>query len=129
MEMYEKIKEAIENMNESDLVILWNEYCYASNHTDDVIYMMDEFDEIMSGMSPWEVARTCYYSGKFCPAHDYFWFNGYGNAESSDFPCEHDSPIYISDIAEYIVDNGNALYNDELEEILAEYNGESDDEQ
>lgn len=52
-------------------------------YPDDVIYSMDEFDEVTCGMTAWEVARAAFY-GDFCPAHDFFKFNAYGNLESMD---------------------------------------------
>ena len=110
----EELKELLENMSNDELITMWNEYQYNINGCDH-IYSMDDFDEIMSSQSPWEVARTCYYSGKFCPAHEYFWFNGYGNAESSDYPTDN---IYIDDLIDYIIDNNDSLYNNEVEDIL-----------
>lgn len=122
----EKLQEVIEDMSTSDLVSLWNEYTNESGRMDDYIYSMDEFDEVMEGYKPWEVARAAYYSGKFCPAHDYFWFNGYANLESSDFPSESDSPIYIKELVTFIIENENALYNDEVQEILDSMEGEEE---
>ena len=118
MYINERLQEIIENMDISDLVSLWNEYTVESNRMDDYIYPMDEFDEVMENYTPWQIARAAYYSGKFCPAHDYFWFNGYANLESSDFPSESDSPIYIKELVTFISENKNALYNDEIQEIL-----------
>lgn len=114
----ERLQEIIESMDISDLVSLWNDYTVESNRMDDYIYPMDEFDEVMECYTPWQVARAAYYSGKFCPAHDYFWFNAYANLESSDFPSESDSPIYIKELVTFISENKNALYNDEIQEIL-----------
>lgn len=124
MTRYEMIKAALENLDSVSLVTIWNDFCDADNRYDDHIYSMDEFDAIMSNMSPFEIARAAYYSGKFCPAHNYFWFNGYGNLESNDFPAVDDSPIYISEIAQYIDDNSDALGNDEIEEVLDSYTEE-----
>ena len=52
-------------------------------YPDDVIYPMDEFDEVTEGMTRWEVARAAFY-GDFCPVRDFFKFNAYGNLESMD---------------------------------------------
>lgn len=114
----------MEGLSTSDLVSVHNEYCEANSDMDNYIYRMDEFDEVMSGCSPWEVARACYYSGKFCPAHDYFWFNGYGNCESDDFPGG--DQIYIDDIAAYIDRTENSLYNSEIQDVLDEYETEEE---
>lgn len=124
MTIKERIIEAIENLSSDEAVSLWNEYCSEDNRMDDYIYSMNEFDEIMGDMKPWDVARTCFY-GDFCPAHDYFWFNGYANLESSDFPSMDDkSPFYAKEIAEWIVNNDDSLGNDEIQDILNEYETE-----
>lgn len=128
MTLYEKIKNALEEMGTSDIITVHNAYCDATNNGDDYIYSMKDFDEIMSGKTPWEIARCAYYGKEFCPAHDYFRFNGYANLESFDFAPGGNSGIYISDIAEYIERSGNALENDEIQEILDEYEeGENDE--
>ena len=113
----EQIREIISGLSNSDFVWLFNQYCENNSRMDDYIYSMDEFDEIMTGQTPWEIARCAYYSGKFCPAHDYFWFNGYGNLESSDFPA-HEFEYTVDDIAQYIADSLDSLGNDEIQEIL-----------
>lgn len=111
------LKELLENMSDSELISIWNEY-QSNINGDSYIYDMDDFDEIMSGYKPWEIARCCFYSGKFCPANSYFWFNGYGNAESSDYPIDR---IYIDDMIDYIIENNDSLYNDDVQEILDEF--------
>lgn len=127
MDKLERVKEAIEALDNASAVSVWNEYCNEAGYMDNYIYSMEEFDEIMSGSSPWEVARACYYSGNFCPAHDYFWFNGYANCESSDFPAlDKESPFYVDDLAEWIVDNDNPLYNDDIREALEDEDEDED---
>lgn len=108
---YERLCEALNDMSTAELVFTHNEYCESAGYMDNWIYSMNEFDEIMSGQSPWEIARCAYYSGKFCPAHDWFWFNGYGNLESSDFEPDI---IYVPDIARFVDETENTLDNDEL---------------
>jgi hypothetical protein len=115
--MYEKIRNLLHDMSDDELLQIYREYNNENDYCDDNIYYMDEFDEIFNGCTPWEIARTCFYSGKFCPANNYFWFNGYGNAESSDYITDK---IDIDEIAEYIIDNNNSLYNDKIQEILDE---------
>lgn len=117
MTRYEKIKEALEAMDTSDIISIHNEYCNAANFPDNYIYCMDEFDDIMQGRTPWEIARCCYYDD-FCPAHDYFRFNGYANLESFDFAPSKNSGIFIDDIADYIDRTEDTLNNADIEEIL-----------
>jgi len=125
MTRYERIKEALENMNTAEIVAAHNAYCEANNNMDDYIYNMEEFDEVMNGSTPWEATRAAFY-GDFRPCDDYFRFNGYANLESFDYWKEETSGIYTSDIAQYIDDNDDNLDIDEISEILEET---EDDEQ
>lgn len=118
MTLEEKVREAIENMYGAEVVDIWNNYCEACNLWNDVIYGMSEFDEVMEHESPWRIARACCY-GDFCAAHEWFWFNSYGNLESSDFPIiDGDSPFFLNNVVDYIVENNDPLHNDEIHMIL-----------
>lgn len=128
MTRYEAIKEALDNMSTADIIAIHNEYCYTASNMDDYVYSMSEFDEIMGNMAPWEIARACFYGHEFCPAHDYFRFNGYANLESFEFAPEGNSGIYTSDIADYIDRTEDALNNDEIQDILDEYEEGEDEE-
>lgn len=117
--MFEKVHSAIKEMSAEDAINLWNEYCAEANYNEDEIHHMDDFDEVLSGYSPWEVARAAFYGGDFCPAHDWFWFNAYGNLQSTDWPNDDEnSPFDAEVLADWIVENGNALGNDEIQEVL-----------
>lgn len=117
---YERIKKAIEEMNDRDIISLHNAYCDKTS-IDKRIYLMDDFDEVMNGVEPWEVARSCFYGRHFCPVDDYFFFNGYGNIESINYILHDERTlIYLSDIAQYIIDNSDCLGNMEIADILDE---------
>ncbi len=111
-----KIKAILDGLDTGELLRVWNEYQDDTNG-DGHIYAMNDFNEIFNGCEPWEIARTCYYSGKFCPAHVYFWFNGYGNAESSDYI---EDSIYTDDLADHIAETGEAYNVEEIRDILDE---------
>ena len=128
MSRYEKIKEAIENMNTSDIVALHNEYCNEYGDMDYYVYSMDEFDEVMADMKPWDIARSAFFGG-FRPVADYFSFNGYGNLVSFDYWNDEDARIYPSEIARYIDENDNSLYNNDIQEILDEYDETEDSDE
>lgn len=116
-----KIEEAIEGMCPEDLLALHNEYCEANNCMDDYVYFMEDFDEILSGYSPADVASVVSGGDHFNPNDDYFYFNGYGNLES--LPSAEDADgevIFTGDIAEYIARTGDDLGSDEIAEILEE---------
>lgn len=116
-----KIKEAIEEMCPEEIIMLHNNYCEACNGMDNYIYSMDNFDEIMSGTKPWEIARAAFYGTRFNPNDDYFYFNGYGNLESLAYAEDAiEEIIFIDDISEYIAYGEDPLDNDTLIEILEE---------
>lgn len=121
MKRFDLILEALENMDENELVSVHNEYCDAVNYYDDRYYFMDEFDELFYGKSPLEILDAV--ENDFSTNDEYFTFNGYGYATSTSYP-----DIDIETIAEYIDDNDNALYNDEIQEILNDNDDDNDDD-
>lgn len=123
---YDQIKEILANMDDCDLVALHNAYCDATKTWDNQVFSIEDFDEIMNGKEPWEIARACFYGRNFCPVDSWFWFNGYGNLESTDyFPCKH-GPIYVEDIADYIERTEDNLDYDEIQAILEDDEEEGD---
>lgn len=121
MTRLEAIENALQEMSTEDIITIHNDYCDASNNMDDYIYSMSDFDEVMYGVSPWEVARCCYFGEDFNPCRDYFRFNGYANLESFDYAPGGNSGVYTCDIAEYIDKNEDALYNNDIQGILDEF--------
>ena len=126
MTLEEKVREAIDGMQTPDVIGMWNEYCISCNMQDDIIYDMSDFDEVMEHESPWRIARACCY-GDFCAAHEWFWFNSYGNLESSDFPIiDGDSPFSLNNVVDYIVENNDPLHIDEIHMILTKENKDAE---
>lgn len=115
--LYNDIKECLENMNTSDIVYIHNQYCDAAKYYDNEIYDMSDFDELMSNCDPLEIARKCYYTSRFCPDDDYFYFNGYANCITFDYYQDCDV-ISIDEITKYILDNDEDFNNDEIRDIL-----------
>lgn len=120
----EMIKDLLENMSESQLYIIANEYFDKTEYYDDRIYDIDEFDEIMSGMSPWDIAAKVFY-GDFRPNDNYFKFDGYANLQSFDYISDE---VDLEEIADYIVDNDEDFDNSDIREILDEENEEDEEE-
>ena len=92
----------------------WNGYL-----NDDHYYDMDEFDELHSGSTPWEIARAIHF-GDFNPCDNYFRYNVYGNLESTDYK---DYSNYLDDnFIDEIIDNADHLdyIPDEVQELLDE---------
>ena len=98
--MKEIILHMLEKLDVPFLVSVWNAYCDYSNQMDYIIYPMDEFDEITNGLDNWQVARACFY-GNFKPFDNWFWFDGYANICSSDFP---QGDIYLEEVASAILE-------------------------
>ena len=86
------------------------------------VFNMEDFNEIMEGYEPLEIAQRIYY-GDFNPNHEYFRFNGYANLESLDeYDLEDEIKDYASEIAQRTVElyeEGELDYLDEeVMEIL-----------
>ncbi len=93
---------AIENLETYELVQLHNEYCDAYNTPDEMIYSMDEFDDIFYGYSPIEVAELVSGTG-FDVADEYFTYER-GVYFTSDFSRVMNN-IFIEELAEYTMEN------------------------
>lgn len=117
MKTQKQIKEFLENeIDDRQLKQIWNDYCdnYCS---DDFVYDMDEFDDIMCNSTPTDIANRIFY-GDFKPCHEYFSFNGYANLVSADYL---EDLISIDDLAEYIYNNQDEQSDyTELDEFLHE---------
>ena len=118
MTITEKIRKALDGMDDCDLIAINREYLDNVNGWDNTIYNMEDLNEILDGSTPEKIARLIFY-GEFNPNADYFTFNGYGNLQSI-WSYELREYIYIDEIIDYIVENNDPLYNDEIEAILEE---------
>ena len=106
-----------EDWSDSDKVSAWNEYCDKSNYTDDMIFSMWDFDDLMSGRKPSEILDLV---GSNFSAHDaYFAFDGYGNLVSGDSPDDFD--FYDEDaVIDRIIKDGASDFPDLDEDIIRE---------
>ena len=118
---YDAIMEALESMDNDDLVDINNEYCDKNNYSDDRIYRMYELDELFGDMRVTEFLEKL--TDEFRVSDDYFKYGIYG-LESTDLPSDW---MDISDIADYIESHDDSLRNNEIQEILDEF--EDDEEE
>lgn len=131
--LYDAILEAMQEMDTSEIISMWNEYTDEINRCDDRVYSMDEFDEIMQGCAPWEIARACFYGEEFKPCDAYFYFNAYGNLESFDYVStnpdyfKYNKLVDVEELIMYIMDENNALYNDDIQTILDDFEANEDE--
>lgn len=122
-EYRDKIEQILsESTLTEELVELYND----ADNGDNYIYSMEDFDEILDGVTPMDLANKIYY-GSFMPNQDYFRFNGYANLESSD-TCYDWFDFGV--IADYIFDHKDVeTFTDEIEEVTAQYNEEAVEEE
>ena len=138
--MEEKIMEIIRGLETSDIVTLWNEYCYAANRYDDEIfdaYALEEMiDNSNEGGLYW-VNRFFFGSddysedGSANPNRDYFQFDGYGNLRSFDYVyndyTKEFSYVYPEEMIDYMIENEESFANDEIEAVFDEYKETEED--
>lgn len=125
------IREYIKNLRTYEQVDLWNEYCEARNCDDARIECMEEFDDLFYGRSPLEIVRSL--DDSFNPNPAWFYFDGWGDVCSTNYPGGE--IIQQDDIAEYIDESGDSLYDSGIAELLkswdedpTDYDSEPDDE-
>lgn len=137
MEKFERIMDALKEMNESDLVNVWNEYCYATNRYDDEIldaYRMEDWinnsDDTFNILNRFFFGSDDYDDKSSAnPNRNYFTFNGYGNIISFDYIYNsyknEFNYIDVDDLVDYIIENDESFYNDDIQDIL----DDADDEE
>jgi hypothetical protein len=117
------IEEILDNLSGDALVDVNNAYQECVNG-DKYIYSTDDFDELMNGETPSEIASRVAF-GDYNPFHKWFWFNGYGNIVSGDYPDRADG-WFASDIAEYAVENDEDFGRSDIMDILDEDEDEAE---
>ena len=121
-EKKQKIVDYINGMGVEDKIALHNAYCNAANCMDNCIYAMDEMEEILDGVDKWELVRMIRF-GDFDFMKEFWGFNGYGNLVSYN---AWELPVYVEDIADYILSAEDRLGNDEIQEILDEEDNDNE---
>ena len=105
MERIEWIKKELEDLKESDLVSLWNEYCYKNNY--EPIYLVNELDLNcvldLSGDALEIINRIKRDFSEFDIDDKYYTIDGYGNFNSYNDPNDE---IDLDDLAEAIDNEG-----------------------
>lgn len=108
----DKIKEAIEDLRESDKVAMWNQYCENNNYWDEYIEYNNPND-FMCGLEPYDVIRIINTDGEYRLDDDYCAISG-SEYVSFDYVDDGCSPFDIEELAKYVYDNEDAMgYLDE----------------
>ena len=119
------IREYIKNLRDYEQVDLWNDYCEAQDCCDNQIWRMDGFDDLFYGRSPLEIVRSL--DSSFNPNHAWFYFDGWGDACSTNHP--ENEIIQQDDIAEYIDESGDSLYDSGIAELLKSWDEDDGDDE
>ena len=131
--MRERILNTIKEMDDNEIMYLWNEYCRESGRYDDEILDADTLEEMINNSSEgalfW-INRFFYghdeldENSSANPNRDFFAFNGYGNIISFSYIYNSYTDTFynmdIDSLVDYIVENNDSLYNDDIQEILDE---------
>lgn len=85
-------KEELEDLNDEELVEMWNEFCENNNRgcegiRANKIYYMDDLDDVLGKMWPSDLLDTVDFN-RFSECDSYFWYNDYGYIESFDTPYD-----------------------------------------
>lgn len=112
-----KVIKVLEALDDDSTVDMWNRYCSEVNYDDEVIYSLDEWtiNDIFYMQKPWDILRCL--DGTFNVNDDWFYYNGYGNIVST---YDIFDQVDLDDLADYIIDEENALGNSDIEDILEE---------
>lgn len=120
MEYRSMIAATLAAMDEWELVSMWNEYTQAIQDYDSEIFPMEELDDLLYGKKPSEIIELL--TKDFDYRENWLRFSIWG-MESSD--CAR-GWMDMSEMIDYILENADCLYNDDIRQILAE---KSDKEQ
>ena len=134
----ERIIDLFKEMNDGEFISVWNEYCRETNKFDDEIMDAYELEEWVNNSGDTMNILNRFFFGSdeeregtsANPNRNYFKFNGYGNIISFDYIYNQftDEFHYVDadELAEYIAENEEAFYNDEIQEIIDEYTSEEE---
>ena len=119
MNKEEAIRNYVDNMDAEGLRALVNDINAWDGSLDNLqYYTTDEFDELMTGYTPMEIAQLVSY-GDFNPCDDYYGFDGYGNLKSySDYELDKEIDMYKDDIVDCLMSFDGSLYDDTLQSIV-----------
>ena len=114
----------IDNMSDSEMIELWNEYCGDNGYYDDRIEYFDEgvFNDLMSGKTPYEIYQIIDNSD-ISFFDDYCHYDGY---ELNTFSDVYDS-INIDDLVKWINEEEKYLCNFEIDELYNKLSNEDEE--
>ena len=118
------VYEALENMEDDNILWIWNDYCDDNGYSEYRLYPMFELDDLFCDCKVSDFLNAIDTDG-FSLNDDYFHDSIYGLQSTSDIY----SIVDIDDLAQYITDTENTFDQYELEEIFEEYEEDDEDEE
>lgn len=119
-----KLQAVIDSLSLDDAVDLYNAICYELKYPDNMIYSIDELDDLLGDLTPSEIARTVSY-GDFNYDYKYVTFDGYGNLQS--IRRAHDLYIDLDDVV-HVYEKDPSQLPDPVKDFLNELEEESESE-
>lgn len=127
----EMILDVLREMNDNEIATIWNEYCREVYRYDDEIMTDYEMEEYAKTQDVMNILNRFYFGNddgqentSANPNRNFFTFNGYGNIISFDYIYnKYADEFYYVDVDEmidYIIENEDSLYCDEIQSILDE---------
>jgi hypothetical protein len=116
--------DTIDNMSDSEMIDLWNEYCGDNGYYYDRIEYFDEgvFNDLMAGKTPYEIYQIID-NNDISFFDDYCRYDGY---ELNTFSDVYDS-IDINDLVEWIIEEEKDLCNFDIDELYNKLNDEDEE--
>ena len=128
-ELKAKVIEVLEELKSVDLIEMWNTRCQEWNYMEDYIECNNP-DELMVGETPAEVLNHVdMYNYSLADTYAVDTIHGWC---SFDFADEENSPIELSDLADYIITECDDMGNEDIEQLFVDYvndNMEEDEEE
>ena len=121
--MKNKIKEMLKNDEYLTMDIVGQLNSLNGSFETYVLYDMCDFDEMMEGYTPTELAERIFF-GDFDINHDYFFFNSYANLVSiHEYEMSDHFEIIIDEIVDSMLYHYDDLYidNDKLDDLINKY--------
>ena len=122
--------DTINNMSDSEMIDLWNEYCGDNGYYDDRIEYFDEgvFNDLMAGKTPYEIYQIIDNSDiSFFDDYGRYNYCRYNGYELNLFRDIYDY-IDIDDLVKWIIEEERDLCNFEIDELYNKLSNEDEDE-
>lgn len=118
------VTDTIDNMSDSEMIDLWNEYCGENGYYDDRIEYFDEdvFNDLMSRKTPYEIYQIVDNSD-ISFFDDYCHYDGY---ELNTFSDVYDS-IDIDNLVKWVIEEECDLCNSDINELYNKLNSEDEE--